>query len=750
MEYKMIMNRPASWWGNNWREGTPLGNGYHGALVYGAVANERIMLTHTRLWRHGKYGKLPDVSDKLPEMRALLENGEIEKADTILTDALIERGHDIQQPVPVPAADLNIYIKPENGFSKYKRELFMNTAESAVGWTDGEIPYRTQAFVSRADDVVVVETGAEAKISLSCHKSDQIGPNSGYFENAVNAKEGEWLFFAAETDKKQHGAVARVIKTGAKTLIIARVFYEGDHIEKWRELKEYIEKLPCFDYGALFARHRPIHQKLFERCGFVLEDEKYGPEATNRELLDGAYCEELPNALTQKMWAYGRYLFICSSDEKSLPCSLTSLFSGDYDAFWAINMANINLEMIYWQALPGLLPEYMLSVFDYYEAEMDTLKDCAKKLYGCRGIYLSAVSAPTSLGACCKAPHIINWTGGAGWISQLYYEYWLYTRDMDFLEKRAMPFLREAGLFYEDFIVRKAGGWHVYPSVSPENRTENYKGTGHKFADSTQSSIDAAMDIAIIKEVFCHLIELGKITGAAEAELVKWQKILDGAPAYKYNADQSPREWENDDFPDNEFHRHQSHLYPVFPGSELARAGEITQRYRLGALKRLTLGLEAQTSWSFAQGANLFARCGDAANAHKCLGLIAKSTLCENLFTLHNDWRDMGVSLGMPSAPFQIDANMGWTAAVQEMLLYSGKDRIDILPALPKQWQKGSIGPLGTRCGANVKLAWDKTAKTAEVELTAVYDTAFDLYLPDGTLHLKLNKNDNYAVLINL
>ena len=749
MQHKMVMNRPASWWGNNWREGTPLGNGYHGALVYGAVANERIMLTHTKLWRHGKYGELPDVSDKLFEMRALLENGEIEKADPMLTDALTERGHDIRQPVPVPAADLNIYIKPEDGFSKYKRELSMDTAESVVSWNDGDTPYRTKAFVSRADDVVVVETDAKAQISLSCHKSDNMA-SAGHFENTADAEEGEWLFFMAETDKKQHGAVARVIKTGDKTLIIARVFYEGDHTTKWRELKEYIGNLPCFGYDALFLRHKPVHQELFERCEFVLEDEKYGPEATNRELLDAAYCEGLPNALTRRMWAYGRYLLICSSDEKSLPCSLTSLWSGDYDAFWAINMANINLEMIYWQALPGLLPEYMLAVFDYYEAEMETLRDCAKKLYGCRGIYLSAVSAPTSLGACCKAPHIINWTGGAGWIAQLYYEYWLYTRDMDFLEKRAMPFLREAGLFYEDFIVWKADGWHVYPSVSPENRTENYKGTGRKFSDATQCSIDAAMDIAIIKEVFGHLIELGKITGAKNSELAKWKKILEAVPPYKYNEDQSPREWLHDDFPDNEFHRHQSHLYPVFPGLELARADKITQRYRLGALKRLTLGLEAQTSWSFAQGANLFARCGDGANAHKCLGLIAKSTLCENLFTLHNDWRDMGVSLVMPSAPFQIDANMGWTAAVQEMLLYSDKNRIDILPALPGQWERGSIGPLGTRCGANVKLKWDKKAKTAEVELTAAYDTAFELYLPGRKLNLKLSKNETYSISASL
>jgi len=740
----MIMNRPASWWGNNWRDGTPLGNGYHGALVYGFTANERIMLTHTNLWRYGKDGVLPEVSDKLTEMRSLIETGEIEKADRIIVDALSERGYNLRQPVPLPAADLNIYIKPQEGFSKYKRELSMNTGESVVSWCDGEKHYNTKSFVSRADDVIVVETDINAEISISVHKSDNIDGHINYPEKIAAVNENDWIFFKAEADDKEHGVVAKIIKRGDRKTIVMRVFYEGIHDVKWRELESYIESLSC-DYDVLFKKHKLIHKELFERCEFSLEDENYNSDMTNRQLLDGAYCDQLPNTLTERMWAYGRYLFISSSDKYSLPCSLTSLFSGDYNAFWAINMANINLEMIYWQSLSGLLPEYMLSVFDYYESEIDTLRDCAEKLYGCRGIYISAVTAPGSLGACCLAPHIINWTGGGGWIAQLYYDYWLYTKDEDFLKNRAMPFLREVGLFYEDFIVRKPDSWHIYPSISPENRTLNYKGTNREFRDSMQTSIDAAMDIAIVKEVFTHLIELGKITGANDSDLSKWSEILHNAPAYKYNEDGSPREWLHDDFPDNEMHRHQSHLYPAFPGLEFTRADrDAIERYRLGGLKRLTIGIEAQTSWSYCLNANLFARCGDSENALKCLSLISRSTIGENLFTMHNDWRDMGVTLNMSIAPFQIDANMGWTATVQEMLLFSDKDRMDIFPALPKQWSKGSIGPLNTRCGVNVKLKWDLKEKVAEAELIANFDTEFDLYISDTKIKLTLNKGDKF------
>jgi len=387
--------------------------------------------------------------------------------------------------------------------------------------------------------------------------------------------------------------------------------------------------------------------------------------------------------------------------------------------------------MTYWQVLPGRMTELMLPVFDYYEKNIDDMRENARKLYGCRGIYLPAVSTPGGLKIDCISSHIINWTAGAGWLAQHYYEYWAFTRDNDFLVNRAFPFLREVGAFYEDFLVWKDDKWHAYPSISPENRSSTYRG-GEEVDGMIQTSIDATMDIAIIREVFTHLIELGGAAGATSKEIDVWRRFLKGAPEYQSNESGAPREWLHEDFTDRDAHRHQSHLYPVFPGSELARSGEETLKsYREGGLRRMTIGLASQTSWSLTQNACLLARVGDGENALKCLSLVSRSTLMENLFTVHNDWRGMGICLKMARAPFQIDANMGWTAAVQEMLLFSNLDRIDILPALPEQWAKGSIGLLATRTGVDVAIEWDMKKNNGKVELTAIRDVEFRLYLPD-------------------
>lgn len=252
--------------------------------------------------------------------------------------------------------------------------------------------------------------------------------------------------------------------------------------------------------------------------------------------------------------------------------------------------------------------------------------------------------------------------------------------------------------------------------------------------DGTQSSIDATMDIAVIKELFTHLLEIGHTTGLLKpSDMTAYERMLAGAPTYQTNEWGAPREWLHDDFPDNDLHRHQSHLYPMFPGLEFARRDEVTMEiYRRGALRRMTVGLSYQTSWSLIQNANTMARVKDAELALESLNLIAMSCLMRNLFTTHNDWRGSGIGLEMPTPPFQIDANTGWPSAVQEMLLFSDKDRIDLLPALPLTWKKGNFGPLHTRCGVAIDLSWDR-AIGGHATLRASRPTSFALFLPDGS-----------------
>ena len=165
-------------------------------------------------------------------------------------------------------------------------------------------------------------------------------------------------------------------------------------------------------------------------------------------------------------------------------------------------MANENLQMIYWQALSGGMPETLLAVFDYYERRMDDFRANARNLYGCRGILIPANTAPDSGLMKDLQPQILHWTGAAGWIGQHYWDYYLFTGDETFLRERALPFLRETALFYADFFVTdKDGSLQSLPSVSPENTPGGGSGEG------VLTTINATMDFAIAREVLAHLIQ---------------------------------------------------------------------------------------------------------------------------------------------------------------------------------------------------------------------------------------------------
>ena len=96
----------------------------------------------------------------------------------------------------------------------------------------------------------------------------------------------------------------------------------------------------------------------------------------------------------------------------------------------------------------------------------------------------------------------------------------------------------------------------------------------------------------------------------------------------------------------------------------------------------------------------------------------------------HSKKRPNNLVMGR-SAPFQIDANMGWTAAIYEMLLFSKPGFLKLFPALPRRWKEGSIRNLRAHGGISVSLNWKEGTGCAI--LSADDDMDISIGLPDGT-----------------
>jgi hypothetical protein len=106
------------------------------------------------------------------------------------------------------------------------------------------------------------------------------------------------------------------------------------------------------------------------------------------------------------------------------------------------------------------------------------------------------------------------------------------------------------------------------------------------------------------------------------------------------------------------------------------------------------------TVWSRAWSISLYARLyrGDDA--------CSKVQRWIQTFLLTNLWN----SYKGGSTVFQIDGNLGYTAAIPELLLQSHSGVVHLLPALPSDVPTGSVTGLVARGGFEVDIKWEDGA----------------------------------------
>jgi alpha-L-fucosidase 2 len=147
----------------------------------------------------------------------------------------------------------------------------------------------------------------------------------------------------------------------------------------------------------------------------------------------------------------------------------------------------------------------------------------------------------------------------------------------------------------------------------------------------------------------------------------------------------------------------------VFPGTEVTEKTdpELYRAFVTAMEKRRVVGLKDQSGWSLTYMANVFARLGNGDTAEECLAYLSRSNVMNNFVTVHNDWRRMGIAIcnDYRNAPVQLDANMGLTAALQEMALFSTRGEIDLFHAIPADWDRCKIGPISAKTGT---LVWEE------------------------------------------
>ncbi|MCL2751876.1 MAG: glycoside hydrolase family 95 protein [Firmicutes bacterium] len=752
----LIFDKPSSWWGGMFRGALPAGNGTVGAAVYGGAAVENILINRADLLWQGHVGVLPDVADSCAELKRCLENGRWRKASEVLNNALVAKPYRPVPAVPLPLCDLRVTM-PAEKVREYNRVLNMETGEITVSFKDGSTRYERSLFVARGSDIVAYEitkSGSkfiEADFSLVQHdRGDSRTPESfsKLPESAVSKYDKFFMYFAARSDDgTDFGAVARLnhyggtmevlpdgikIKGAERIFVIVKVFSEGIRDKEWKKLQAELTAVKQ-PYEKLFKEHAAAHARLFNAAS--LDFDADGRDESSESLLYKVQAGgAIPAALLEKLWDFGRYLLISGTSPTGAARLMSpyGLWCGEYKAVdGAVNTFS-QLSALTAPALALGIESALLGYFAYLEEHRDDLKKNASRLYGARGLFVPQYIAYTSGLIGDIDPKNLHFTAGAAVAARLFYEYYLFTRDQKFLKERALPFMKEAALFYEEFFLSVDGKYMTMPSYSPGNTPANLlePGGGPDIAASCSIDFDAA------RELFTNLISASCEFGLYKTEYAKWEEILAKIPPSKIGADGLVKEYHDPRMTENHATGSLLPLYPVYPGlspsdDAFARAAALTMKKRDaggGKLRKLS---------DMSARAHIYARLKDAEAALDAAADILRGFMMDNLICAGADWRGMGVGVDSAWAPYTIEGNTALSSVISEMLLQSGEDFIRLLPAAPEHWRKGSFAGWQTRAGVEIDFEWDTKRGTASLKIKPKKQAEFVIEFPQGTKRVK-------------